>query len=125
MENIEVLVVANKEMILFIGYLLVIAFGASGMSKVIEGFEKSSHPVDVALNSVNLLCVVASITIAVFLFVMFRRIYGVLLPLAVVILSLSSTIGIMAGTGIPLTVPTQIIPTFLMAVGVGAAVHIL
>ncbi len=67
----------------------------------------------------------ASITIVVFLFIMFRRISGVLLPLAVVILSVSSSMGIMAAAGIPLTVPTQIIPSFLIAVGVGSSVHIL
>jgi hypothetical protein len=50
-----------------VGYLLVVGFAITGASRVLEGFEKSSHPIDIALNSVNLLCVVASITIAVVL----------------------------------------------------------
>jgi predicted RND superfamily exporter protein len=67
----------------------------------------------------------AIITVAVFLFVMFRRITGVILPLAVVILSLLCTLGIMAALGVAIKVPTQILPSFLLAVGVGTSVHIL
>jgi hydrophobe/amphiphile efflux-3 (HAE3) family protein len=63
--------------------------------------------------------------VAVLLFVMFRRITGVFLPLFIVILSLLSTIGIMALTGTAIKVPTQILPSFLLAVGVGTSVHIL
>ncbi len=67
----------------------------------------------------------AVVTIAVFLFVMFRRISGVLLPLFLVILSLLSTLGIMAAARVPIKLPTQILPSFLLAVCVGASVHIL
>ena len=64
-------------------------------------------------------------TIAVALFIMFRRITGVVLPLLVVILSLVSTLSVMAMAGIAFKLPTQILPSFLMAVGVGASVHVL
>jgi hypothetical protein len=47
-----------------VGYLLVIAFGLTGASKVIEGLEKGSHPLDLALNVTSLACVAASIAIA-------------------------------------------------------------
>ncbi|MHC4458315.1 MAG: efflux RND transporter permease subunit [Planctomycetota bacterium] len=67
----------------------------------------------------------AIITVALFLFLMFRRITGVILPLVVVILSLLCTIGIMAALGVAIKVPTQILPSFLLAVGVGTSVHIL
>ena len=67
----------------------------------------------------------AIITVAFFLFVMFRRITGVILPLVVVILSLLCTIGIMAALGVAIKVPTQILPSFLLAVGVGTSVHIM
>ena len=63
--------------------------------------------------------------VAILLFLMFRRITGVLLPLFIVILSLLSTIGIMALTGAAIKLPTQILPSFLLAVGVGTSVHIL
>ena len=67
----------------------------------------------------------AVITVAVLLFVMFRRITGVVFPLFIVILSLLSTVGAMALTGTPIKLPTQILPSFLLAVGVGTSVHIL
>jgi len=64
-------------------------------------------------------------TIAIALFIMFQRISGVILPLLVVILSLLSTLSVMAMAGIAFKLPTQILPSFLMAVGVGASVHVL
>ena len=67
----------------------------------------------------------AVLAIGVFLLVLFRRIAGVVLPLLVVILSLLSTIGLMAATGVSFTIPTTILPSFLLAVGVGASVHLL
>lgn len=63
--------------------------------------------------------------IAFLLFVMFRRFSGVILPLLIVALSVVSTIGIMAAFGVPIKLPTQILPSFLLAVCVGASVHIL
>lgn len=64
-------------------------------------------------------------TVAILLFVMFRRITGVVFPLFIVILSLLSTVGAMALTNTPIKLPTQILPSFLLAVGVGTSVHIL
>ncbi|MBW2412713.1 MAG: MMPL family transporter, partial [Deltaproteobacteria bacterium] len=63
--------------------------------------------------------------VAVLLFIMFRRISGIFLPLIIVILSLLSTLGMMSITGTALKLPTQILPSFLLAVGVGTSVHIL
>jgi predicted RND superfamily exporter protein len=64
-------------------------------------------------------------TVAVLLLIMFRRIAGIFLPLVIVILSLLSTIGIMAFSSTAIKLPTQILPSFLLAVGVGTSVHIL
>jgi uncharacterized protein len=69
--------------------------------------------------------VLAILTVAVFLYVMFRRIAGVLLPLIIVGVSLLCTVGIMAIVKVAIKVPTQILPSFLLAVGVGTSVHIL
>lgn len=63
--------------------------------------------------------------VAIILFIMFRRISGVILPLLVVLLSLFTTIGIMALSGVSFKVLTQILPSFILAVGVGTSVHIL
>ncbi len=67
----------------------------------------------------------ALLAIGTLLFVLFRRISGVVLPLLVVLLSLLSTIGLMAWSGTKFTTPTAILPSFLLAVGVGASVHLL
>jgi predicted RND superfamily exporter protein len=67
----------------------------------------------------------AILTIATFLFVLFRRPVAVVLPIAVVALSVVSTLGLMGWTGASVHVPTQILPSFLMAVGVGDSVHVL
>ncbi|MCP3898191.1 MAG: MMPL family transporter, partial [Desulfobacteraceae bacterium] len=64
-------------------------------------------------------------TIAVFLFITFRRFSGVVMPIIIVIVSLLSTIGLMAIAGIAIKVPTQILPSFLLSVAVGASVHVL
>ncbi|MBW2713961.1 MAG: MMPL family transporter, partial [Deltaproteobacteria bacterium] len=63
--------------------------------------------------------------IMVFLFVLFRRVSAMLLPLIVIVLSLTSTMGLMALSGEPITSTTQIIPCFLTAVGTSYAVHLL
>jgi predicted RND superfamily exporter protein len=60
-----------------------------------------------------------------FLFIMFRRISGVLYPVLIVCLSLLATLGVMAWMGIPVTHVTMILPSFLIVVGVGDSVHIL
>jgi predicted RND superfamily exporter protein len=65
------------------------------------------------------------LAIAICLFIMFRRITGFILPLVIVAFALLSTIGLMVLVQIPLTLTTNILPSFILAVGVGAAVHIL
>ncbi len=63
--------------------------------------------------------------IGFFLALLFRRVAAVLLPLVTVILSVLATLAFMGATGTPLMPPTQIIPSFLLAVGIGGAVHVL
>lgn len=59
------------------------------------------------------------------LFVMFRRLSGIFLPLFIVILITLSTLSIMSGLGIPFTLITQILPAFLLVIGIGYTIHIL
>lgn len=65
------------------------------------------------------------LVIGICLFIMFRRLTGVILPLLIVAFALLSTLGLMAALGVPMTLPTNILPSFILAVGVGAAVHIM
>ncbi|MGD9365740.1 MAG: efflux RND transporter permease subunit [Desulfobacteraceae bacterium] len=70
-----------------------------------------------------MILVVAMVAIA--LFAMFHRLSGIILPLFIVMLSFLSTLSIMAMTGTALKIPTQVLPSFILAVGVGTSVHIL
>ena len=63
--------------------------------------------------------------ILVFLFVVFKRLSAVFYPLLVIALSLVATVGTMAWAGVAFKLPTQIVPSLLLAVSVGATVHIL
>ena len=63
--------------------------------------------------------------IVVVLFALFRRVSGVLLPLSCVVLTLVSTLSLMAALEVPFTMATQIMPTFLLAVVTGASIHLL
>jgi hydrophobe/amphiphile efflux-3 (HAE3) family protein len=67
----------------------------------------------------------AVLIIGTVLYLLFRRISGVVLPLVTVILTLLSTVGLMGLTGTAIKMPTQILPSFLLAVSVGASVHVL
>ncbi len=110
----------------------------NGIEEVVAEFEAPEFPLyaasgpvmDVFFNKsmerdMGLFLALAVLVIAVFLLVLFRRFSGVVLPLLVVLLSLTSTIGLMAATGISFTIPTTILPSFLLAVSVGASVHLL
>lgn len=63
--------------------------------------------------------------IIIFLSILFRRVSGVVYPMIIVMLSLLSSLGLMAVWGIPISNAIMILPTFLIVVGVGDAVHIL
>ncbi|MFQ5415983.1 MAG: RND family transporter, partial [Myxococcota bacterium] len=65
------------------------------------------------------------LVIAGFLALLFRKVAGVVLPMLTVILSVASTLSVMAAAGVPISLPTQILPSFLLAIGVGYAVHLL
>jgi predicted RND superfamily exporter protein len=77
------------------------------------------------INDMRRFMALALLAIVLFLFVMFRRVTGVVLPVLVVLFSLLSTFGLMAAVGVPIKLPTQILPSFLLAVGIGDSVHVL
>jgi predicted RND superfamily exporter protein len=61
---------------------------------------------------------------ALLLFLLFRSVWATIHPLLVVGLSLLGTLGWMGFAGVPLTAVTEILPSLLVAIGVGDAVHI-
>ncbi len=73
----------------------------------------------------SLIMPLSMLLIIFFLTLLYRRISGVVYPLLVVVLSLLATFGFMALVGIPITLVSQILPSFLLIVGIGDTVHIL
>ena len=65
------------------------------------------------------------ILIAVVLLCLYRKFLYVFLPLACVTLALIWNFGLMALTGIPLSILTMIVPVFLIAVGTAYCLHII
>ena len=110
----------------------------SAISEIVKRYDSKDFPIQYAgspviidtikkamMRDMRMFMVMSIIIISVVLFILFRRVSGVLMPMAVVILSLFSTFGLMALVGTPIKLPTQILPSFLLAVGVGDSVHIL
>ncbi len=62
--------------------------------------------------------------IAILLIFIFRNVVNLFLPLVCVSFSLVWTFGLMAATGIPLSMLTMIVPVFLIAVGTAYCLHI-
>jgi len=62
--------------------------------------------------------------IAVLLFLFFRDLRGILIPLGIVLMVLIWVFGLMGMTGVPLTMLTMIVPVFLIAVGTAYCMHV-
>lgn len=67
----------------------------------------------------------AILMIGTLLWLLFRRVSAALLPNVVVFLSMASSFGVMGWLGLPFTTISQVLITFLMAVGTCDAVHVL
>jgi predicted RND superfamily exporter protein len=67
----------------------------------------------------------AVLSIAVLLSLLLRRVVPMLMALAVVVLSVIATLGVAQILGYRITLSTQILPSFLLSVGVGYSVHLL
>lgn len=77
------------------------------------------------LEDMRIFVALGLLAIAILLLLLFRTISAVIPPLVVVICSLLSTLSCMAMADVPVQIPTQILPSFLLAVGVADSVHIL
>jgi predicted RND superfamily exporter protein len=63
--------------------------------------------------------------IVLFLFSLFRRLFGIFMPLIIVIASYYSAMGLMAFSQVPVKIMSSVLPTFILSVGIADAVHIL
>ncbi len=73
----------------------------------------------------SLYMMVSLAVMVIALLVTFRRLSGVLLPLAVVMLSVVATFGLMGLLGVPIRMTTSMLPSFLLVAGMADSVHIL
>lgn len=65
------------------------------------------------------------VTIVFFLSVLFRRIPGIALPMVTVLFSLLTTVGLLCAFRLPVQMTMMIIPTFILTVTIGDAIHLL
>ncbi|UCH11588.1 MAG: MMPL family transporter [Fidelibacterota bacterium] len=65
------------------------------------------------------------VLIFVLLLVIFRTLRGILIPLAVVLLSVIWTLGMMALTGTPMSHATEVLPILIMSIAVADSIHII
>lgn len=77
------------------------------------------------LNDMRIFIFLLVITISLIMLFLFRKISGVLLPMIVVIYTLITTIGLMCFFRVALTLLTNILPALMMAISVGASIHLL
>jgi predicted RND superfamily exporter protein len=85
-----------------------------------------AHYITKAMTSDTMMNVsVTALSIVAFLFLLFRRISGVVFPMLVVIATLILELGVMVWLGIPFSITLGMIPVFTMCVGVCCTVHIL
>jgi len=68
---------------------------------------------------------VAALAIVLFLFILFRRVSGVVYPMLVVVASLTVTLGAMVWLDIPFSIVLAMLPIFVMCVGVCNSIHVL
>jgi hydrophobe/amphiphile efflux-3 (HAE3) family protein len=96
-----------------------IKMAMSGGPFILEAFNRSTMQDLMRCLSISIGAIIF------FLLILFRRLSGVVLPLVIIGASVLSTLGLMAFFNVPIKITTTILPAFLVAVGVGDAVHVL
>ena len=101
-------------------------FSSKGMKIYLAGSPVVNNAIKAQMmGDMQIFSVVTFLIIITILYFMFRRISAVFYPLTVVIFSLVTTVGFMAYSDVDFKIPTQIVPSLLLAVSVGASVHFL
>ena len=99
---------------------------SAGFQPVLAGSRVVSETLKrLMIKDIVVFLIIAVVVMSLVLFLMFRRLAGVGLPLLVVFLGMTSTLGLMSLCRESIKIPTMILPSFLLAVGLGGAVHIL
>ncbi|MGD9217501.1 MAG: MMPL family transporter, partial [Desulfobacteraceae bacterium] len=116
-QNMEINEVIHKAAAKYLGRE--IEFHFAGTAAFVAEIQKG------ILKDIGMMVPLSFVVITLFLMLLFRRLSGVVYPAITVALSLVSCLGIMAMAGIPISNAIQILPTFLIVVGIGDSVHIL
>lgn len=91
----------------------------SGGTVVLDLFNKATS------RDTSRLFVIMFFVILAFLFLMFRRVSGMVLPLIVVSGTTVTVLGLMGFTGTPISLMTNVLPAFLVSVCIADSVHVL
>jgi len=92
---------------------------------VAAGAVTGARITDMLMREVKKYSLFSTLAIATLLILLFRRVWGLILPFIVVACALTCTLGIMVLLGIPFSMSLQMVPLFVMCVGVCASVHVL
>jgi len=93
--------------------------------EVVGGPVISTHITEMVSADVQSHMIAAPLAIVLFLFVLFRRVSGVVLPMAVVVVAMLTTLGTMVAIDMPFSLTLGMLPVFTLTVGVCTTVHIL
>ena len=105
---------------------LLARFAAPDFEIHVAGVLAMTHRIDQGMaKDLSTFLPLTLLVIAGLLGFLFRRVVAVALPLMVVVLSLAATLGLMIVLGIPGSTAVQILPVFLLTVGICDAVHVL
>jgi len=77
------------------------------------------------VTDIVLFTVLSTVMIGLFLTAVFRRVLAVVTPLLIAIVSLIATLGVMGTIGIPAMPISEIVPSFLLSIAVGANIHLI
>jgi len=80
---------------------------------------------EMILRDMGVLVPIVTLIVMLILFLSFRSLRGVVLPLATVIISSVWAMGLMAAVDIPITILSNAIPVLLIALGTAYAIHLL
>ena len=83
------------------------------------------HATKMLMRDVAVFMPVGVAIVSCILYLLFRRVSGVVLPVFVVLASMLATYGLMALVGIPTSISGQVLPSLLLTVGICSAVHLL
>jgi len=101
-------------------------YRAKGYSLIASGGDMTTYQLTLDMGKMlTMNMVYGMIVVVLLLWLLFQRLSGVLLPVLIVGISITTTLAMMPIFGVPITATTQVLPTFLLAVGIADAVHIL